>query len=81
MTIDAAIKEWKSKKRQMGCVSAAKWFCKRVKGFYTENLDRHTENGEYFRHVVATDGVIRIDLSPYADKPDDKWDGVGRIHS
>ena len=80
MTIDSAIKEWKSKKRHMGCVSAADWFCKRVKGFYTEDLTRYTEAGEYFGHVVATDGVIRIDLSPYNDKPADDWDGVCRIH-
>ena len=42
MTIDEAIKEWESKKRHMGCNSAADWFCKRVKGFYPEHLIRYT---------------------------------------
>jgi hypothetical protein len=71
MLIDEAIIEWESKKRYMGCRSASEWFCKKVKGFEVESLDRYTENGDYFGHMVATDGKIRIDLSPYADKPDD----------
>ena len=69
MNIDAAIKEWKSKKRRMGCVAASKWFCKKVNGFRIERLQRYTESGDYFEHVVATDGVIRVDLTPCRDKP------------
>lgn len=69
MTIEQALKEWKSKKRRMGCVSAAEWFCKRVPGFHHEHLHRWTENGEYFGHSVATDGNIRIDLTPHLDSP------------
>ena len=68
MIIDKAIKKWKSKNRRMGCVAATDWFCKRVKGFYPERLDRYTKDGYYYSHVIATDGKIRIDLSPYADK-------------
>ena len=67
--IDDALIEWYSKKRHMGCVSATDWFCKRVDGFYPERLTRYTKDGEIFEHVVATNGIIRIDLSPYADKP------------
>ncbi|KKL20436.1 hypothetical protein LCGC14_2455470 [marine sediment metagenome] len=70
MTIDEAVQEWKTKRRHMGCVAAAKWFCARVKGFWPERLSRYTAYGDYFEHVVATDGSIRIDLSPYADQPD-----------
>jgi len=51
----------------MGCVSATEWFCKRVPSFRPETLDQYTAEGDYFRHVVATDGVIRIDLAPYAE--------------
>lgn len=69
MTIDEALTEWKTKKRRMGCVAAAKWFCKRVAGFQPEDLERYTSSGEFFGHVVVTDGSIRIDLSPYNDKP------------
>lgn len=71
MNIDEAIKEWKSKKRRRGCVSASKWLCKQVPGFYTESLDRYTPDGEYFRHVVASDGFIRIDLTPHKDVPEE----------
>ena len=69
MTIDETIKEWESKKRHMGCNSATDWFCKRVKGFYPEHLIRYTEDGWLFGHTVATNGRVRIDLSPYADRP------------
>jgi hypothetical protein len=71
MTIDSAIKEWKSKNRRMGCVNATDWFCSKVPGFYPERLTRYTESGDLFGHVVATDGLVRIDLSPYADRPRD----------
>jgi hypothetical protein len=69
MRIEEAIKEWKKKKRRMGCVSAANWFCTRVKGFHPERLDRYTKDGEVYQHVVATNGTIRIDFAPYADVP------------
>jgi hypothetical protein len=69
MTIDEAIKKWQSKKRRMGCVSGTNWFCQRVKEFYPERLNRYTKNGDLFQHVVATNGIIRIDLTPYADSP------------
>lgn len=71
MTIDDAVKEWTSKKRRMGCVSATEWFIKRVHGFKSERLDRWTENGEVYQHEVATNGIIRIDLAPYSDGPDE----------
>ncbi len=69
MTVDEAILEWKSKKRRMGCVSATDWFCKRIKSFYPKRLTRYTQDGIIYQHVVATDDIIVIDLSPYADKP------------
>jgi hypothetical protein len=71
MSIDNAVKEWQSKKRKMGCVGATKWFCSRVPGFHPERLNRYTQTGELFQHVVASNGKIRIDLSPYADVPSD----------
>ena len=69
MRIDEAIREWKTKKRRMGCVAAADWFCNRVNAFEPIRLTRYTITGEIFQHVVATDGVIYIDLAPYNDKP------------
>ncbi len=71
MSIDDAISEWKSKSRRMGCVAATNWFCQRVSGFKPERLDRYTLDGYIFQHVVATNGMFRIDLSPYADRPDE----------
>ena len=53
----------------MGCVAATDWFCKRVHGFKPERLERFTHDGFVFQHVVATNGDVRIDLAPYADKP------------
>lgn len=69
MRIDQAISEWNSKKRRMGCVAATNWFIKRVTSFYPVRLSRYTVTGDYFEHVVATDGKIRIDLAPYSDGP------------
>ncbi|KKN60226.1 hypothetical protein LCGC14_0534250 [marine sediment metagenome] len=71
MTVDEALTEWYSKKRRMGCVAGTDWFCKRVSGFKPLSLDRYTRVGEYYGHTVATDGIIRIDLTPYADLPRD----------
>ena len=56
----------------MGCVSATNFFCKRVKGFKPKRIRRYTNSGEIFEHVVATDGMIIVDLAPYADKPRDE---------
>jgi len=69
MTIDEAVKEWKSKNRRMGCVSSTNWFCSRVKGFYPVRKTRFTSSGEVFEHVVATDGFVVIDFSPNHDNP------------
>ena len=70
LTIDQALSEWQSKPRRMGCVAATNWFCKRVKSFKPERLHRWTEQGEYFGHVIATNGKVRIDLAPSFDSPD-----------
>lgn len=67
MTIDEAIIEWQLKTRRMGCVATANWFCKRVKGFKPERINRYTKSGEVFQHVVAAMGTIRIDLASYND--------------
>lgn len=69
MTLEAALLEWSAKRRRMGCVSATRWLCRRVPGYWAERLDRHTASGELYQHVVATNGVIRIDLAPHADRP------------
>lgn len=69
MTLDQALAEWKSKRRRMGCVSATDFLCKRVPGFRPMRLTRYLESGEIYEHVVATDGLIVIDLAPYADCP------------
>lgn len=69
MTLDSALKEWSSKKRRMGCVSATEWLCKRLPTFKALRLHRYTKNGEYYSHVVGYNGVIIVDLAPYADKP------------
>jgi hypothetical protein len=71
MIIEQAIKEWTTKSRHMGCVAATNWFIKRVKGFYPKRCSYFTKNGEIFEHVVATNGVVTIDLAPYANKPRD----------
>ena len=70
MSIDRTIKIWESRKRRMGCVLATDWFCKRVEGFKPEVLIKYTEDGYRCDHTVATNGKIRIDLAPYADKPE-----------
>jgi hypothetical protein len=69
MTLDAAIEEWGSKRRRMGCVAATEWLCARIPEFYPERLRKFTQSGEVYEHVVATNGKIRIDLAPYADCP------------
>lgn len=69
MTLDACIKEWRSKKRRVGCVGAANFVVKRVKGFKAKRVTRWTKQGVCWQHVVATDGEIVIDLLPAADSP------------
>lgn len=68
-TITQAIKEWKSCNRTRGCISAAKWFCKRVPEFHPVRVTRFTKLGDMYSHVVATDGAIVIDLAPSHDLP------------
>lgn len=43
MNIDETLKEWNSKKRLMGCISATNWFCKRVFNFHPLRLNRYTK--------------------------------------
>jgi hypothetical protein len=69
MTLQQALHEWRSKKRRMGCVSATHWLCSRVNGYRPERLTFYTKGGDLYQHVVATDGRVRIDLSPYACRP------------
>ena len=44
------------------------WLCKRLPEFKPIRLIRFTRYGEEYHHVVATDGIIRIDLAVYSDK-------------
>ena len=73
MKPEAALKEFNSKRRRMGCVSATDWFCKRVDGFYPLRKTYVSKvgayKGEIYDHVVATNGEIEIDVAPYANKP------------
>jgi len=68
LTFDQALLEWKEKSRRMPSRSATNWFCSRVNGFRPELVDRFTADGNQYRHVVASDGLIRVDLAPYDDK-------------
>jgi hypothetical protein len=73
-SIDDTIEEWESKTRSMGCVAAAAWFCKTHKNFKPIRKRFYMEggtnkNGKFWEHVVVTDGIIEIDISPYANKP------------
>lgn len=69
-SLDDTIEEWESKTRSMGCVAATNWFCSKHKTFkplrkrfyYPGGTD---SNGKFWEHVVATDGKIEIDMSPY----------------
>lgn len=69
MTIEQAIAEWRTKNRRMGCVSATDWFCKRVNGFYPIRKTYYTMAGEVYQHVVATNGVIELDIAPVNNRP------------
>jgi len=73
-TIQDSIEEWESKTRSMGCVAATDWFCKRHPKFHpirktSYMKNGNDKNGRFYQHVVATDGKIEIDLSPYNNKP------------
>jgi len=68
-TLKECIAEWRSKKRRMGCVAATDFLCRRVPGFEPVRLTRYTITGEKFQHIVATDGVIHVDLAPWNDRP------------
>lgn len=63
-TLEDALTEWVSKKRRMGCVSAAEWLCKRVPRFKPLRLYR-----DDYEHVVATDGKTIVDLTPALFSP------------
>ena len=67
--IALALEGWGSRRRSMGCVSAAEWFCKRVPSFHTLRLGR-LENGVDWEHVIATNGEVLVDLTPHWDIPD-----------
>jgi len=67
--IKNAIDLWNTRKRRMGCVAGTNWFCRHVKGFKPIRLTRYTKDGEPFEHVVATNGDVQIDFTPYADHP------------
>jgi hypothetical protein len=70
LTLDDALKEWRSKDRSnVGCVQAANWFCRRVKGMKPVRLTRAAGN-VVWEHVVVTDGLVMIDPSPWNDAPD-----------
>ena len=69
VSIEQVLEEWASKKRRMGCVAATNFFVKRVPGFKPKRLTRHTSDGDLYEHVVATNGVVVIDLAPYSDRP------------
>lgn len=73
MSVSKALTEWSSKKRRMGCVSASKWFCKRVRGFYSKRLKLFNSKGEYYEHVVVSNGIIEIDICPYANRSKRKY--------
>lgn len=77
--IAEAIAEWESSKRKMGCVAATQFLVSRVPGFSAKRITRYTKDGDLYQHVVATDGVIVIDLAPYADRPDELDEGHIRL--
>lgn len=72
-TINTVLQEWKSKRRRMGCVAAAEWWIKRLpqlrsvrrRFYYPGGTD---ENGQFWEHVILTDGCIEIDPSPWSNK-------------
>lgn len=71
MEINEAITEWASHRRRMGCVAATNWFCARVQGFKPKRWTYYTADGEPYQHVVATNGIVDIDIAPYNNHPDE----------
>lgn len=70
MTLDEALLEWKSKdRRNVGCATAANWFCRRVKGLRLVWFARASGN-TLWQHAMVTDGVVLLDPSPWNDHPD-----------
>jgi len=67
--IALALEEWGTRRRSMGCVSGAEWFCKRVPDFHPVRLGR-LENDVEWEHVIATNGEVTVDLTPHWDIPD-----------
>lgn len=63
-TLNVVLMEWKSKKRRMNCEAATDWFCKRTWNFKPLQKSLYTKEGTVFTHIVATDGIIEIDLVP-----------------
>ena len=60
--MDKAIREWNSKKRRMGCVAAADWFCSRVKGFYPtyriDGMDISNDNlSPILKNMLISKGI------------------------
>jgi hypothetical protein len=80
MTIDAALALWsKLHRKPTGCVAATYWFCMRVPSFKPLHLQRYTENGDIFEHVVAYNGIAIVDLAHGHNSPrnyDPRVDGV-----
>jgi len=72
MTVQEVLDEWMSKRRRMGCVAAAAWAAKRLEGFKPLRITRYTPEGEVYEHVVAFNGKVVVDLTPYADAPSGK---------
>ena len=70
LTLDEALVEWRNKDRsKIGCVQAANWFCRRVKGLKPIRFTRASGN-TLWEHVMVTDGHILLDPSPWNDAPD-----------
>jgi hypothetical protein len=69
LTIDNVLQEWNKKHRRMGCVAATNWFIKYRPDFQQKRINQYTSTGDFYSHVVATNGLIDIDLAPYANKP------------
>jgi hypothetical protein len=70
LSVAECLREWESKRRPMGCVSASDFVCVRVPGFRPLRLQRQREDGIYWEHVVATNEKIIVDLVPHMDIPD-----------
>ncbi len=79
MTLNQALREWQFKNCGMGCREATKWFCRRVEGFLPVEITRYCEDGESYVHVIASNGKIRIDLTPENDGPDTTYENESAV--